>query len=99
MSLDITDLVYRIGEIFRKKNQPEWLRRQIYVVYLIRFDYCADGEKVTATVDPTFTNAHSVLRRTPMNHETLPQNDEGLLATTTAPSAEFIHAISEFFDT
>jgi hypothetical protein len=34
-----------------------------------------------------------------MNHDMLPQNDEGLIAQTAAPSAEFINAISDFLDT
>jgi hypothetical protein len=34
-----------------------------------------------------------------MNHDMLPQNDEGLMAPAAAPSAEFINAISDFLNT
>ena len=34
-----------------------------------------------------------------MNHDMLPQNDEGLMAMPAAPSADFINAISDFLDT
>ncbi len=34
-----------------------------------------------------------------MKHDMLPHDEEGLAPTAAAPSAEFINAISEFFDT
>jgi hypothetical protein len=34
-----------------------------------------------------------------MKYDMLPQDDESLAPATAAPSAEFINAISEFFDT
>ena len=34
-----------------------------------------------------------------MNHDMLPQNEDGLTATPAAPSADFINAISDFLDT
>lgn len=34
-----------------------------------------------------------------MTHDTLYHDDEGLAPAAAAPSAEFINAISEFFDT
>lgn len=34
-----------------------------------------------------------------MSNEMLPQNEDGLMAKTAAPSAEFINAISDFLNT